>query len=75
MSSCNKKQKKEILERISAFSYSGFSVRITGNIAYHYKSFIGRDFKAWMQMVMFIIDPFVSSEVKKCWLSLAQVYN
>lgn len=73
MSNCNKEQKTEIVARVDAFSYCGFSVRMTGNIVYHYKSFIGRDFKAWIQMALFIIDPFISREVKKCWLSLAQV--
>ena len=66
-------EKKEILARISAFSYCGFSVRITGNIAYHYQSFIGRDFKAWIQMSLFIIHSFITDDQKKCWLSLAQV--
>ena len=73
MNNRTQKEKKEILARITAFPYSGFSVRITGNIAYHYQSFIGRDFKAWIQMAVFIIEPFVTEAEKICWLNLAKV--
>ena len=73
MSSLTKNQKKEIIAQILAFCYCGFSVRVTGNIAYHYKSFIGRDLKAWMQMVLFIILSYISENVKECWFALAKV--
>ena len=73
MNNRTQKEKKEILARIAAFPYSGFSVRITGNIAYHYQSFIGRDFKAWIQLAVFIIEPFVTEAEKICWLNLAKV--
>ena len=67
-------EKREILARIAAFSYCGFSTHITGNIAYHYRSFVGRDFKSWLQMAMFIISPFVEQDERICWLLLAKVY-
>ena len=69
----SREEKKEILARIKAFTYCGFSVKITGNIAYHYQSFVGRDFKAWLQMAVFIVEPFVSESEKQCWLHLAKV--
>ena len=75
MSSLTIVQRKEIVARILAFCYCGFSVRVTGNIAYHYKSFIGRDFKAWMQMALFIIPPYVSDNEQACWFALAKVYH
>lgn len=73
MSSRNKHEKTEILAKLSAFSYCEFSVKIIGNIAYHYQSFIGRDFKAWMQLALLMIDAYVTDEEKKCWISLAEV--
>ncbi len=73
MSSRSKTEKTEVLAKLSAFSYCGFSVKIVGNITYHYQSFIGRDFKAWMQLALFIIDMYVTDEENKCWLSLAEV--
>ena len=50
----------------------GFSCRITGNIRY-YKSFVGRDFKAFMQMAMFIVPIYVSESETKCWFLLSKV--
>ena len=73
MSNRSKPENTEVLAKLSAFSYFGFSVKITGNIAYHYQSFISRDFKAWMQLALFIIDAYVTDEEKKCWISLAEV--
>ena len=73
MGSCSTQQKKEILARMSAFSYCGFSVKVTGNICYYYQSFVGRDFKAWLQMAVFIIAPYLSAQGKKCWLLLSKV--
>ena len=67
------KEKKEILARIRSFSYSGFSTRITSNICYHYKSFVGRDYRSWMQMVIFIVPSYLSEMGLKCWLQLAKV--
>ena len=69
----SRQEKKEILARIKSFPYCGFTTRITGNICYYYKSFVGRDFKAWMQMALFIIRPYLSESERKCWFELAKV--
>lgn len=66
-------EKKEILARINAFTYCGFSCRITGNIAYYYKSFVGRDFKAMMQLALFVFQPYFSDSTQKCWFLLSKV--
>lgn len=66
-------EKREILARIDAFPYCGFSCKITGNICYHYKSFVGRDFKAFLQMAMFIIYSYLSENEKECWINLSKV--
>ena len=65
--------KKEILAIISSFPHSGFSSRITGNICYYYKSFVGRDFKAWLQMCVFVLHRYLSTDEIKCWLLLAKM--
>ena len=69
--------KREILARITAFPYCGFSNKLSGNICHYYKSLIGRDFKVFMQMSLFIISPYLSDDAKKCWLLLSKVckYN
>ena len=53
-------QKKEVLARIYVFNHSGFKVKIHGNVCYHYQSFFGRDYRAWMQMAVFILSPYLS---------------
>lgn len=68
------REKQEIVAHVKAFNYCGFSCKVTGNIAYHYQSFVGRDFKAWIQMAVFIVDSYLSgSAERKCWFSLAKV--
>ena len=70
----SRQEKKEILARIKSFPpYCGFTTHITGNICYYYKSFVGCDFKAWMQMALFIIRPYLSESERKCWFELAKV--
>ena len=66
-------QKKEVLARMSAFNYSGFNGRVIGNIIYH-KSFVGRDCKAWAQMALFIIGPYLSDCQKSVLFALSKVY-
>ena len=43
-------QKREVMVRVQQFNYSGFDVRLYGNIIKHHSSFVGRDFKAWAQV-------------------------
>ena len=72
MDSITSAEKKEVSIRVNSFSYCGFSNHITGNIRY-YKSFVGRDFKAFMQMSLFIVTPYLSGSKLKCWYLLAKV--
>ena len=73
MPTLSKVQKAEILARISAFSCSGFNVKVHGNLCYHYKSFVGRDYKAWSQMALFIISPYIGEGERKVLLALSKV--
>ena len=72
MQSRSSQQKKEITARIKAFSYCGFTCRISSNISY-FKSFVGRDYKALMQMALFVLHPYFTESEKKCWFLLAKV--
>ena len=73
MSKRTAQEKKEILARISAFNTSGFSVRMYGNVCHYYQSFVGRDFKGWMQMALFVIIPYLSQPEKEVWCLLSKV--
>uniref|UniRef100_A0A1X7UZ35 Uncharacterized protein n=1 Tax=Amphimedon queenslandica TaxID=400682 RepID=A0A1X7UZ35_AMPQE len=68
------KEKKEIMARIKAFSTCGMNCRISSSISY-FKSFVGRDFKALMQMALFVLHPYFTVSEKKCWFLLAKVFR
>ena len=74
MSCRSTNEKQEILAMVAAFPHSGLQTRITGNIAYHFNSFVGRDFKGWLQIAPFIIPSYVTDNEKKCWLFLCKVH-
>ena len=67
-------QKLEVLARMRAFKYSGIKGRVHGCITRHYRSFVGRDFKAWAQMALFIVGPYLDDDENSVWLSLSKVY-
>ena len=66
-------QKREILARVRAFNTSGFRVKMYGNVCQYYQSFLGRDFKAWAQMAIFILKPYLNEGQAAVWLSFSKV--
>ncbi len=55
------KQKEEVLAGVRAFNYSGFSCKLQGNVIRHHQSFGGRDYKAWAQMALSIMWPYLAN--------------
>ena len=45
------RMKDEVLARVNAFPHSGLTVKMYGNVSRYFKSFVGRDFKGWAQML------------------------
>ena len=70
----NPQQKRELLARMSTFNYSGFSGKVIGNIVYHHKSFVGRDYKAFAQMALFVLGPYLPDSQKPLWITLSKVH-
>lgn len=68
-----KQEKDEILARKSAFSFSGCKVKMYGNVCVHYKSFVGRDYKGWSQIALFILYPYLSEGMRHLLLCLTKV--
>ena len=70
-------EKKELLAKVADFNYSGMECKISGNLCYHYKSFVGRDYKALAQIALYLFGPYLSPEEKELWLALSKVlvYN
>ena len=66
-------EKEEVLARVQAFNYSGFDCRLIGNVIQYHKSFVGRDYKAWAQMALSVIYPYLSDNDKTVWMALSKV--
>lgn len=61
MARLSKEHKQEVLVRLSAFNYSYLVGKVLGNVVYHHKSFVGRDYKAWAQLTLFVVgDDYLS---------------
>eukprot|EP00731_Ephydatia_muelleri_P008745 Em0004g1083a len=73
--SCQKKQRTQLSGLLSAFPSSGFTSRISRNIAKYYKSFVGRNFKALAQMALFVLSPFLAPAEIEVWLALSKVFK
>ena len=46
----------------------------TSHAIYH-RSFVGRDYKAWAQIALFIIAPYLTEEETAVWLLLSKVHK
>ena len=73
MDSADASTKKEILAIMRSFPQCGFSTHVTGNICHYYRSFVGRDYKAWLQMCLFVLPRYLTPDQTKCWFLLAKV--
>ena len=68
-------QKNELQARLLSFDFSGLDYKLSYNLTRHFRSFIGRDFKAVAQIALFLLGPLMTPEEKKVWLSLSKVSN
>lgn len=50
MSSLSPQKKRELNAQLHAFPMSGIDQKVLGNFTRNYGSFVGRDYKAWMQV-------------------------
>ena len=73
MSSLSAQHKKELLARLQAFDHSGIEGKVLGNISRNYRSFVGRDFKAWMQVAIFLVHMYLDEQQILVWLCLSKV--
>ena len=71
MAKLTQKERAELSARISAFPTSGRVKKMFTDIAKHYKSIVGRDFKAFAQLALFVLS--LSPSEKEVWLALSKV--
>ena len=66
-------QKDEIQARLSSFDFSGLEYKLSYNLVRHYKSFVGRDFKAVAQVALYLLTPYMTAGEKTVWFTLSKV--
>ena len=75
MGRLNTAQKAELEARIESFDFSGFENKLSYNLCRHFRSFVGRDFKAIAECSLYLLGPYMSQNEKIVWLSLSKVYH
>lgn len=71
--SLTREQKDQIHAKIASTDMSAFPANIRGNITRNYGSYVGRDFKLWIQVAVFILEGIVSEDVLIIWELLCEV--
>ena len=59
--------------KVVGLNMSAFSRHIKGNITRNYGSYVGRDYKLWMQVAVFILDGLIPAESIIVWSLLGEV--
>ena len=73
MERLKKSEKEEIQARVEAFNFSGLDTKLSYNLCRHFRSFVGRDFKAIAQCGLFLLGPYMTTSEKMLWISLSKV--
>ena len=73
MSRLSSKEKGEVQYILMAFNFSAFDNKVGTKLSRHYKSFVGRDFKALEQCALFIFNRYFSDKERIVWFALSKV--
>ena len=65
--------KKKIKAKKELFDFSAFPAKLASSITTMYGSFVGRHFKLWAQVAVFILINVVSEEELEVWCNLSEV--
>ena len=71
--SLSRQKKDQLHANILSTDMSAFPANIRGNITRNYGSYVGRDFKLWTQLAVFILQGIVSEEILLVWELLSEV--
>lgn len=66
-------EKDKLHARIGSLDMSSFPAKIRGNITRNYGSYVGRDYKLWMQLAVFVLQDIISDEHLLVWELLSEV--
>ena len=56
-------EKKKIKAKVEVFDFSAFPSKIVSSITSMYGSYVGRDYKLWAQVAVFILMDIVTEDV------------
>ena len=73
MGRLTRSQKNGLEARLLTFHFSGLEFNLNYNIVRHFRSFVGRDFKALAQISLFLLGVYMTQEEKVIWLALSKV--
>ena len=73
MGRLTRSQKNDLDARLLTFDFSGLELKLSYNIVRHFRSFVGRDFKALAQISLFLLGVYMTQEEKVIWLTLSKV--
>ena len=65
--------KRKVKAKIEAFDFSAFPRRLSSTFIKNYGSSVGRDFKLWAQIAVFILDGLISDREVSVWFYLCEV--
>ena len=69
MSRLSSKKKGEVQCILMSFNFSAFDNKVGTKLSRHYKSFVGRDFKALAQCALFIFNRYFNNKERIVWCS------
>ena len=73
MKSLSPDDKKKIKAKVEVFYFSAFPAKIASSITSMYGSYVGRDYKLWAQVAVFILMDIVTEEELEVWSNLSEV--
>ena len=73
MGRLTRSQNNGLEARLLTFDFSGLEFNLSYNIVRHFRSFVGRDFKALAQISLFVLGVYITQEEKVIWLALSKV--
>ena len=66
-------EKRMVKAKLESFDFSAFPRRLSSSFVSIYGSCVGRDFKLWAQIAVFILDGIVSEDELEVWHKLVDV--
>eukprot|EP00731_Ephydatia_muelleri_P000658 Em0001g658a len=66
---------RETLNPLFSIHADLYRTKMYGNVCQHYKSFVGRDFKGWSQMALFILGPYLDGGQTQVLLTFSKVFQ